>query len=221
MRLKVVALDFDGVIVESNDIKDRAFSEIFHEYPEYYEKMMAYHYAHNAVDRYQKFRYFVEEILKVYDKSVLIEELSNKFSKITKQAIIQSRYVEGALSFLNYVRNKYPLYLISATPQGELNEIIQARDLEKYFKEVFGAPLSKTDIIKKVMVIEKASPDETLFVGDSPEDLRAASLLGIQFVGRKSSRQLSDSNYVIVDDLYGLREYLQKTYERMESGSKA
>jgi len=214
VRLKIVALDFDGVIVESNDIKDRAFSEIFKEYPEHYEEMMAYHFAHNAVDRQQKFRYFVDEMLNLQNNSVLIEECSNRFSKITKQSIIKCPYVEGALSFLDYAHKKYPLYLISATPQEELDAIVQARDLKKYFKAIFGAPLRKSDTIGKIMLSENALPDETLFVGDSPEDLKTASRLGIHFVGRKSSRDLfSSSLYALVDDLGSLMDHFKRTYE--------
>jgi len=214
VRLKIVALDFDGVIVESNDIKDRAFSEIFKEYPEHYEEMMAYHFAHNAVDRQQKFRYFVDEMLNLQNNSVLIEECSNRFSKITKQSIIKCPYVEGALSFLDYAHKKYPLYLISATPQEELDAIVQARDLKKYFKAIFGAPLRKSDTIGKIMLTENALPDETLFVGDSPEDLKTASRLGIHFVGRKSSRDLfSSSLYALVDDLGSLMDHFKRTYE--------
>ena len=214
VRLKVVALDFDGVIIESNDIKDRAFSEIFLEYPEQYEKMMAYHFAHNAVDRHQKFRYFVNEILKLQNNAALVGELSNRFSEITKQSIIECPYVKGALSFLDYAHNKYPLYLISATPQEELDAIVQARDLKTYFKGIFGAPLRKSDTIGKIMLSENASPSETLFVGDSPEDLKTASRLGIHFVARKSSRDLLSSPlHTVVNDLGSLMGHFKRTYE--------
>ena len=62
-RLKVIALDFDGTLVESNNIKDRAFETIFCEWPEHTEIMMNWHLAHNSTERREKFRYFVEEVL--------------------------------------------------------------------------------------------------------------------------------------------------------------
>ena len=39
-KLKVLALDFDGTLVESNKIKDNAFYSIFGEWPEHRDAMM-------------------------------------------------------------------------------------------------------------------------------------------------------------------------------------
>ena len=61
--LKVIALDFDGTLVESNLIKDQAFETIFSEWPEHKDEMMEWHLARNNISRREKFRYFVEEIL--------------------------------------------------------------------------------------------------------------------------------------------------------------
>ena len=212
--MKVITLDFDGVIVESNDIKDRAFSEIFRDYPEHYEKMMAYHLANNAVDRHEKFRYFVNEVLMVEDAS-LIKALSNRFSQVTRKSIIECAYVKGALPFLEYVCNKFPLYLVSATPEQELHAIIRARGLTKYFKAIFGAPQPKSATLQSIMNEENVSPYEMLFVGDSPEDQKTAAHLGIRFVGRRSDRKLNASCCVIVDDLYGLMNFLKESFENI------
>ena len=54
-RLKVIALDFDGTLVESNNIKDRAFETIFCEWPEHKETMMRWHLTHDSIERGEKF----------------------------------------------------------------------------------------------------------------------------------------------------------------------
>ena len=87
-RLKVIALDFDGTLVESNNIKDRAFETIFCEWPEHTETMMSWHIAHNSTERGEKFRYFVEEVLALPGQNDLIEKLSSRFGQLTKEAII-------------------------------------------------------------------------------------------------------------------------------------
>ena len=211
--IKVIILDFDGVIVESNDIKDRAFAKIFKKYPEHYEQMMAYHYAHNAVVRYEKFKYFVEDVLKVSDSSPLIGEFGKRFDDFTKLAIIQCPYVTGALEFLDFVYKKYPLYLVSATPHAELNEIVETRNLRKYFKQIFGAPQNKSVTIQQIMSIESILSKQTLFVGDSPEDLQTAESIGIQFIGRKSDRPLNASRYPVFNDMGMILGYFKEKYE--------
>ena len=75
-KLKVIALDFDGTLVESNEIKDKAFDSIFSKWPEHREAMMQWHLANNAIDRQEKFRYFVEVILGKYGHVELIEKLT-------------------------------------------------------------------------------------------------------------------------------------------------
>jgi len=62
-ELKVIALDFDGTLVGSNQIKDRAFETILSEWPKHKRTMMQWHLAHNSIERREKFRYFVEKIL--------------------------------------------------------------------------------------------------------------------------------------------------------------
>jgi len=211
--MKVIILDFDGVIIESNDIKDRAFANIFREYPDNYDKMMAYHYSHNAVYRYEKFRYFVEDVLKLSDCSDLIDGLVKKFNNLTEKAILECPFVNGASEFLDYVYKKYPLYLVSATPQKELNNVLDTRSLRGYFIKVFGAPLNKSFIISSIMSSENATNDETLFIGDSPEDQETAIKINIRFIGRKSDRPLRNCGYPIFDDLAEILLYIKNNLE--------
>lgn len=210
--LKVIALDFDGTLVESNRIKDRAFETIFSEWPEHMDAMMQWHLAHNSTERREKFRYFVEEVLALPGRDELIEELTTRFSQQTRQSIIDCPFVKGARNFLKYIQNRVAIYLLSATPQLDLNEIIEERGLDKYFKEIYGAPIDKVYILKKIMVAEEASAYEMLFIGDSLEDQQAAGLLGIQFIGRQSDRPLDDSKNNTFSDFLKIKDYSIKIY---------
>ena len=74
-HLKVIGLDFDGTLVDSNKIKDLAFEEIFSEWPEHLEFMMQWHLNRNNIDRREKFRYFVEKVLVHPENQQLIDRL--------------------------------------------------------------------------------------------------------------------------------------------------
>ena len=212
-RLKVIALDFDGTLVESNNIKDRAFETIFSEWPEHTESIFQWHLAHDAIERREKFRYFVEEVLGLSDRNDLIENLTSRFGQLTKTAIIECAFVKGAEEFLEFTRNKVAVYLISTTPQFELNKIIEERKLGKFFKRVFGAPFKKIETLQNIMLLERVSIKEILFIGDSPQDQQSAKYLSIGFIGRQSDRKLVDNYGNIFTDFIGMKHYIKIKYE--------
>ena len=209
-RLKIIALDFDGTLVESNLIKDRAFETIFNDWPEHTETMMRWHFAHNSIERREKFRYFVEEVLALTERNDLIEKLSTRFGELTRSAIIECPFVKGAKDFLEYIRNRSNVYLVSATPQSDLEQIIEAKGLKDYFKKVYGAPIKKNEILKKIMLTEKVSVNEILYIGDSPEDQQCAKDLGIRFIGRQSDRDLIDSTHLVFTDFSTIKTHMNK-----------
>ena len=56
-RFDALILDFDGVVLQSVDVKTRAFTELYAEHgPEVVAKVVAHHLVHGGVSRYEKFR---------------------------------------------------------------------------------------------------------------------------------------------------------------------
>ena len=55
--VKAILFDFDGVIVDSVDIKTIAFKELFSAFPEHSREIERYHLDHLGVSRYQKFEW--------------------------------------------------------------------------------------------------------------------------------------------------------------------
>tara|TARA_B100000686_G_scaffold345264_2_gene429558 strand:- start:2394 stop:3047 length:654 start_codon:yes stop_codon:yes gene_type:complete len=210
--LKVVVLDFDGTLVESNKIKDQVFETIFSEWPEHKWEMMRWHLQRNAMDRREKFSYFVEEKLRQRGNIKLINQLTDKFSEMTHQAIVDCPMVQGAQTFLDEYVAQLPLFLASATPQKNLDEILKERGLEKYFKETYGAPINKVEVLKKIMSDEKVLPEEILYIGDSLEDHQAAELLGISFIGKQSDRLLNGKTNNVFTEFVQIRKYFKKKY---------
>ena len=126
MKIKAIALDFDGVVVESNEIKNRAFSEMFKEYP-CYEEIIQYHRLHNHVCRQDKFRHILGNILGQSFQDADIAKMAERFSRLTRQKIVECPFVSGAENFITYFSSKASLYIASATPTNELKIIIEAR----------------------------------------------------------------------------------------------
>ena len=85
---KLFIFDFDGVIVDSVDIKTEAFGEIYSHYgPSISEKVKSYHIENGGLSRYEKIRYFNEVLLKDFEQYKSKDELANEFSNLVKTKI--------------------------------------------------------------------------------------------------------------------------------------
>lgn len=209
MNLKVIILDFDGTLVESVGIKDKAFAELFSDYPEYIREIMDYHLAHNATVRFDKFRYIMTKIIKTEYNEDIEKNLSSRFSQSVLQRTVECPYVSGAKEFLDYFVNRCPLYLASASPAGELDYILKARSLQGYFRNIYAIPWKKSDVVADVIAQEKAEPAEVLMIGDSYEDYQAAFANGVSFVGRNSGKSFAQANVPIFSDLLDMKKYIE------------
>lgn len=183
--IKVIFFDFDGVIVESVDIKTQAFATLFeHEGEETVKKVVEYHLKNTGVSRFEKFRYIHKEFLKRDLSDNEFNNLCNRFAGTVIDNIINAPYVKGAREFLEKYAGKYDFYIISATPQEEIEEILKRRDIFTLFKNIFGAPTKKSKAVKKTMEEKKYMPSEFLYVGDAISDYNAAKNNNIKFIAR-------------------------------------
>lgn len=181
---KVVVLDFDGVVLESADIKTTAFRALFAEFPDHLEAIVNYHLQNAGISRYKKFAYVYAGILRrPLDEQSLLA-LGRRFSEIALEEIKKAPFVPGALEFLQEYSRRLKLYVASGTPEEELAEIVKARGLEPYFVRIYGTPAAKADILRRVLKEQNVESGEVLFVGDSTSDYEAARKVSVLFVGR-------------------------------------
>jgi phosphoglycolate phosphatase-like HAD superfamily hydrolase len=211
--IKVIILDFDGVVVESNDIKDRVFRKIFNRFPEHSEDLWQYHKKYMSVSRYDKFDYVLKQTGRSGDidfKNSLLTE----FSESTLSLMRTVPFVQGAQDFLNELQGKIPLYLASVTPANDLEIILNALQIHSIFKKVYGCPpWNKSAAIKDILEREQQTPDRAVLIGDSYGDQRAAKETGIHFIGRDSGLGFEEPypDHVI-PNLTGLAERFTNTY---------
>lgn len=183
--IDLIILDFDGVILESVSAKTKAFSEVFSgEKPEDLKKIIDYHLENGGMPRFDKFRHIYAEILNKELTDEKIKELSENFEKIVKHEVINSPFVSGAEEFLSGILGKVPLYVVSATPQDEIREIVKEKGINSYFKGVFGSPETKASHIRKILEDTGVKPENAVFIGDAKNDWKAAVENKVRFIGR-------------------------------------
>lgn len=185
MDYDAVFWDFDGVILDSVDVKTKAFAEMFKRYgPNVQKKVIQYHLEHGGVSRYDKFRYYFESILNKPINSEQIENLSAEFSNHVLNKVIESKFCNGALETLKMLkRNMIPAYVVSGTPDDEIKLIVKRKNISHYFFEVHGSPSKKWEITQEILDRKGYNPRSCIFIGDSPSDYHAAQKTGMQFIG--------------------------------------
>lgn len=209
--IKAIIFDFDGVIVESADIKTEAFRELFSDYPQKIQEIVNYHLANAGISRYIKFRYIYENILgnKLSENKEI--ELGKRFSQIVLEKVLNTPFVAGAKKFLDTNKNRYQFFIISGTPEEELHNIIYSRRLQGYFKEIHGSPKKKIDIINNILNNYKYTRTEVAYVGDAQSDRIAAEQAGIVFIERRANLDSKlESCPWIIRDLFDLSKVLEK-----------
>jgi phosphoglycolate phosphatase len=206
---KVLILDFDGVIVESNDVKTKAFEKVFAEFPKHFNAMMSYHHEHVSLTRFAKFDHLAE-LLGRPDDILLKTKLALSFSEQVVSKMKKVPLVPGAETFLHWASNQFPLYLSSVTPESELKLILSYRNLNSWFKEVYGCPpWTKRKSIIDVLSKEQIQPQNALLIGDSAGDQLAAIETGVRFLARNSGLSFYSPAPLAFKDLNEIGQYLQ------------
>ena len=208
-RLRLLVLDFDGVIVESNDVKTEAFREVFARFPEHAEAMIAFHRDNVSLSRFAKFDHLLERLGRPGDEG-LRAELAVDFSRRTVDGIVEVPLVAGAEAFLREASGRVPLYLASVTPAQDLHVILERRGLHAWFRGVYGCPpWTKPEAVRDALAREGCAPDEALLIGDSAGDQRAAAETGVGFLARDSGLTFDTPPQPAFRDLTGVAAHIR------------
>jgi phosphoglycolate phosphatase-like HAD superfamily hydrolase len=185
-NLDAVFLDFDGVVVESANIKTQAFYGLYLPYGiKVAEQARDYHFKNQGISRHKKFAEISKLFLNKACSEDEKEKLSTKFSENVFEKIMKAPLVEGVLEFLKKMQSQHiPVFLLSATPHKELLTICEERGILGCFKELYGAPYEKSEKGKQIINDYHFGKEHIIFVGDSLSDFKAASAMNVRFIGR-------------------------------------
>ncbi len=207
-----LVFDFDGVLIESVEIKSRAFLEVFGAYPEHHEAIARYHLHHLGISRFEKFAWVYEALLGRRIEPEESAELGRLYSEIVFAQARDCPAVPGADRALERLQAAgVPLYVASGTPETELRQLVEARGWSPRFRAVFGSPRLKPEILRRVTRELALPPGDVVMVGDGRSDHDAALDAGVRFVLRETASQaahFADYAGPRVADMVGLLEAL-------------
>ncbi len=192
MKYKNIIFDFDGVLAESVSVKTQAFHDLYEQYgSDVVYKVVEHHKANGGMSRYEKFPYYHKKFLNIELSENDINQLSNDFSGLVMEGVINAEEVNGALLFLKKYYNQCKYWIVSATPENEIIKIAEKRGIGGLFVKIYGSPNKKPAIVKKILTDYNIPKNETVFLGDSMSDFEAADKNKIDFLLRSTSENAS------------------------------
>jgi phosphoglycolate phosphatase-like HAD superfamily hydrolase len=219
-RFDAIVFDFDGVLVDSVDVKTRAFAALYEPYgAEVVRKVVAWHLEHGGVSRHKKFRHFHRVFLEQPLSKEEESRLAERFSTLVEEAVIAAAWIPGALEFLESGYARIPFFVASGTPEEELVRIIERRNMKHYFSGVGGAPKGKAEIIAGFLKSHEIAPSRALMVGDSMTDLEAANTARTSFLGVAAATNPFPHGVPTVSELTNLESFLFPSVEARYSYS--
>ena len=219
MSVRALIYDFDGVILESADIKTHAFARLFEEHEEHVEEIVQLHLRLAGVSRYEKFKLIYADILGRPLDDDGLAQLGEDFSAICLQEVLSCPFVPGAREFLEARAESHLQFVASGTPEQELRHIVEQRGIAPVFRGVYGTPDTKGVIARRILDEYGLETHEAVFLGDATTDLDGAREAGIPFIGRVRPGDpdpfADDPSIPVVEDLGQLDRDWEAITERL------
>jgi phosphoglycolate phosphatase-like HAD superfamily hydrolase len=204
--------DFDGTLVDSNEIKREAFFTVSNHLSSSKKIMFEILSMTDLGDRYDIFNRYSKRLKEEFKFIIDEDFLVDKYTEICEKNVSLAQSILGFDSLLNYLKKTdLKVIISSATPIITLKKIIINRKIDHFFDHIYGSPESKVEHIKKVIKAYNISPKEILYVGDSEVDMQASLISGSFFigVGNDYSRFLSDQHQ-LVNNLDSIKNILDQ-----------
>ncbi len=210
LRYGALVFDFDGVLVESVDVKTRAFAALYEEHGQgVAAAVVAHHLAHGGLSRFEKFRHCHRAFLGRELSGGEERALGGRFAALVEDAVVAANWIPGAREFLETWSARLPIYVASGTPEDELLRIVERRSMARYFAGVRGAPAKKDELIAGFARAAGLAPGRVLMVGDSTTDYEGAVQAGADFLGIASPLvPVFGPGVPVLPDLTGLCDFV-------------
>ncbi len=217
-----VAFDFDGTLVDSNQVKVQAFYEIVKDYDAGGFTVTEVLQRCSNEDRYGITRELAREFIAKGltppqpGAEILGAQWAETYTAACETGIVDCPEVPGASVILAWLSSeRIPLYLNSRTPTEALNRLVTLRHLTHFFSGIYGAPASKLENLCHIQELTRTNPDEILFVGDSEDDREVAAEFGCHFAGvilgeNSRFRQIPSLHVTKLEELREIVEKFQK-----------
>lgn len=187
--IRCAVFDFDGTLVDSNDIKIDTFFKIAHSWDPSGEIVTEVLKCWPAADRYEKTRKIAEGLIarRHLPTGASVEEwsfrLASEYTVQCQNSIACCQEMPGTSQALRELTEKeYFLFVNSATPEQPLRQLLKLRNWSHFFQDVYGAEASKADNLMSISRKTGVTKNEIVHIGDQQDDLQATEEFGCHFI---------------------------------------
>jgi len=192
---RVVVFDFDGTLVQSNELKKSGFREMFEVDDPARRLVDEVLLEHPEQSRYVILRQLQARLHSCPCEDVdnaEVQQLASRYDAHVRTAVKLCPEMPGASAALAELSAELPVYLSSNTPEEALQDIVSFRGWNDYFRSVRGYPHEKVDTLRAIVARHGCSPGEVVVVGDGDSDRRAAVAVGAHFCDVSALDTLTD-----------------------------
>lgn len=184
-NIKNIIFDFDGVIIDSMDIRADGVREVFRNYDINVVDEFVKYYKYNAgLSKFEKIRYFYNEMLSEEISEEKINYYSEKLTSIMRKKLTNKEIlIKDTLIFIINNYKYYNFHIASGSEEKELLFLCDKLGISEYFKSIKGSPIHKNNLVKSIIKENRYYLDETILIGDSINDFEAANINNIYFAG--------------------------------------
>lgn len=218
MAIKTLIFDFDGTIVDSNELKNKAYFELFPRVSQKAKELIGEISCGSRKTRYQIIREILSALketgeINFSDVEEEIKRCAEQYGKIVENEMLKNNGVPGAFEELWFLHNnKYALYLLSGTPLKPLLKTVEkmvASGKIPPFKKIYGRiddadeKLFKEQVIAEIIRAEGVSVKEIALIGDGVNERDVALEVGCVFIGvaNESNHWKTDNVFPVITNL--------------------
>lgn len=168
----LIILDCDGVILNSNFIKEANIKSILNKHlsGDILFRCLSYFNSNPGISREKKLRKFITD-------PILLELILKEYNDLNLKSLVEVSLVEGVLDFLESANAAcIEIIVLSGGDQDELIYIFKKLNIFRFFKNILGGPISKKEHLLNLKL-----PKNSIFFGDSVFDLETAIAFKIDF----------------------------------------
>ena len=185
MRVKVLFLDYDGVIADSMGAKAEALADAFAPYTQDRAAVADGFQRHAGSGRELIFDRIYEDLIGSPLDEATRQHILGAFLDRIDAINAAIGLFPGVHGFIEAQAAKRTVAVVTGVPQEEAQRQLERLGLAPFLASVHGATRETPKHIHmgRFLKARTIAPADALFVGDSHADMREAALAGVPFVG--------------------------------------
>ena len=202
----VVVFDFDGTLADTNGVKEACLHRTVATLAGGGAALAAA--RRDGGDRYRIFARVAQQLSAQAGNNAVAaqaRDLIDSYSRCCVAGIAAAPERKGAMRTLAALsRRRLHLWVLSATPDRHLDEVLRKRGLRRWFRGSLGSSVTKEEGLRRIMMIERTGRHGILMVGDGPDDQHAARAVGVKFAAVVAENRVAAQGRFAMRDLTSL-----------------